>query len=127
MNNSINNTIMSVVEDDLAIHDEFVQAVLEKGEPWTDQDFPPVESSIYRKKEDSHLFGGSEQAFFETLEWKRLNEVYPESPLFREGCFEPNDIIQGNIGNCYFLATLSSLAIDEGRRTRFFKTRATNA
>jgi hypothetical protein len=41
--------------------------------------------------------------------WKRIAEVV-EDPVMVEGKIEPSDIQQGNVGDCYFLASISSIA-----------------
>ena len=48
----MNQTIVSVVEDDLVIHDEFVESVLDEGQPWVDQDFSPEMGSLYCAQRD---------------------------------------------------------------------------
>ncbi len=37
-----------------------------------------------------------------------------------EGGIEPNDILQGKLGDCYFLCALSSMAENEDRIKRLF-------
>lgn len=82
-----------------------VNAIIQKGEPWTDPDFPPCESSI-KKPGDRPL---------ETREWKRASELFPNGfEVFVGGC-EPSDINQGALGDCYFLAAIASLAEVHGR------------
>ena len=93
-----------------------VNAIIEKGEPWTDPDFPPCDSSIM-KPGDKPL---------ETREWKRAKELFPQGfEVFVGGC-DPCDINQGALGDCYFLAAISSLAEVAGRVEERFKITATN-
>jgi len=41
--------------------------------------------------------------------WKRASEIYSQVDVFHDG-ISPNDINQGELGNCYFLAVLSAMA-----------------
>jgi hypothetical protein len=45
-------------------------------------------------------------------EWKRLSDVYPpaELSLFRGEYADSGDIVQGNIGTCFFLGSLAAMA-----------------
>ena len=47
---------------------------------------------------------------YDDFKWCRPSEIWKgEIELFSNG-IEPNDINQGFLGNCYFLASLSALA-----------------
>jgi hypothetical protein len=46
---------------------------------------------------------------YEKFEWRRVSEIYENPQIFSEGV-DPNDIKQGALGDCYFLAVLSSMA-----------------
>lgn len=74
-----------------------------------DIEFPPVESSIYPPTEG--------QPFNQPIVWKRPSEfmVVDESQgLFIPEVFykkvEPDDIKQGQLGDCWFMCALASLA-----------------
>lgn len=43
------------------------------------------------------------------LKWKHYSEVFKNPQIFDKG-IEPNDICQGELGDCYFLCSLASLA-----------------
>jgi calpain-15 len=57
--------------------------------------------------------------------WKRASEIYPNSEIFVNG-IDPNDIEQGGLGNCYFLAFLSALAENPVRIQKLFVTKNVN-
>lgn len=62
---------------------------------WTDPDFPPTSKS----------FGASN---FQVV-WKRAEEII-QKPTFVSDNFTPSDILQGKLGNCYFLSAIAGLA-----------------
>lgn len=41
--------------------------------------------------------------------FERINDIYPQSTLFGEGV-SWNDVVQGSVGNCYFLASIAAIA-----------------
>jgi calpain-5 len=43
------------------------------------------------------------------ITWRRISEIIPNC-VMEEGGINPADIHQGNIGDCYFLASISALA-----------------
>lgn len=47
--------------------------------------------------------------FKREIEWKRAADIWDKPRLFCKG-IDPTDVNQGMLGNCYFLAVLSSLA-----------------
>lgn len=71
----------------------------EQGEKFVDEDFPP---------NDNSLDGGSDR-FKSAISWKRVSEEMESPSLFKEKV-EPQDIMQGMLGDCYFLAALAALA-----------------
>ena len=46
--------------------------------------------------------------------WKRASEIYNKGQIFIGGV-DPNDIEQGALGDCYYLAFLSALAENPDR------------
>jgi len=47
---------------------------------------------------------------WETFVWKRPSEVYGHDNFSLFDQIDPNDIKQGECGDCYYLASLASLA-----------------
>ena len=90
-----------------------------------DIEFPPVENSIYPPTEA--------QPFNQPIVWKRPHEfmVVDESQgLFSPEVFykkiEPNDIKQGQLGDCWFMCALASLAEMPNLVERLFITQKYN-
>jgi hypothetical protein len=52
--------------------------------------------------------------------WRRISEIMPNCVMEEDGIC-PADIQQGNIGDCYFLASLSALAENPERIRNIFK------
>lgn len=91
-----------------------------------DRYFPADDSSLYidpttaganaKKKRGS--FRTDEEAFLtgiDGIEWKRPYEIYgsigaDSLPKAFVGDIDPDDVAQGNLGNCYFLAAIAALA-----------------
>ena len=53
------------------------------------------------------------------VEWKRLSKIIQNPALF-DGKIEPQDAIQGMLGDCYFLSAISALAEKESRIKAIF-------
>ena len=97
-----------------------MQGVIEKNKPWKDADFPPVLSSLYDPDLDE-----CDVKTYKSFVWKRFKDIYRDPAIFRDG-IEPNDIKQGALGDCYFLAVLSSLAEFPKRVEALFYTKEIN-
>ena len=80
----------------------------EKNTRWTDPEFPPDESSI-GKGEDLPV----------KATWKRIPDVIP-NPEFVTGKIEPGDILQGSLGDCYFLSAIAALSENDFRIKNLF-------
>ena len=53
--------------------------------------------------------------------WKDIYEIYPQ-PIKVFNNISPSDILQGSLGDCYFLSTLSAMAEFPERIQRLFET-----
>ena len=53
------------------------------------------------------------------LEWARAQDIFPGKSLFGDG-ISPDDIDQGGLGNCWFLAAISAIAEKPGRMEKVF-------
>ena len=98
----------------------YVESVINKGKPFTDSDFPPELSSLANKDDKPDKISK-----MNNTQWKRASEIYPKQEVFIDG-IEPNDINQGALGNCYFLAVLSAMAEFPDRVQACFHTKTVN-
>ena len=80
--------------------------VIHKEALWTDLEFPPVLSSLYDQNDKTQ-----DADKYNEYTWRRVSEIYDNPQLFVDG-FDPGDINQGELGDCYFLAVLSTLCSD---------------
>ena len=91
---------------------------------FTDEDFPPTTRSLIgvnaKLTEDP-------PSSFSSLKWKRLGEfpkVSVGDPIFRG--ISPNDVRQGILGNCYFVAAVCGLAEYPSNIKRLFENEEVN-
>jgi hypothetical protein len=74
---------------------------------WTDPDFPPEQRS----------FGMGRNV--EKVGWKRVGEII-KNPRFIGTSVSASDILQGRIGDCYFLSAIAGLAEKQQRIKQIF-------
>ena len=100
-----------------------------------DNTFPPTINSLHSKNSRGEFVDkvrGPQQlkdflddtANIKDIVWKRVTEVSPKWELF-EGKIEFNDVQQGELGDCYFLSSITALSeypylIKEKFRTKSF-------
>jgi calpain-15 len=83
-----------------------------------DPHFPPRDISLYNVLEDQYPYNF-------VVQWRRPHE-FMENPVVFEDDVDPNDIKQGQLGDCWFLSALSSLAERPGMVKRLFITKEYN-
>jgi calpain-15 len=89
------------------------------GEKYNDPDFPATKTSLTKNWDE--LDERTHQAW-STLSWKRIDEVF--TPPFKVfDSIEPGDIMQGALGDCYFLSALSAIAEFPHRIQKLFDTK----
>lgn len=101
-------------------HSEICEKLEEFGlDHFTDPSFPPNDDSIYDKETEP------EYPLQQKPVWKRPHEFMRDPKLFDDG-IDPNDINQGALGNCWFLASIASVAENPALIKRLFITQEYN-
>jgi calpain-15 len=103
--NPANAVIKKVLKSNYA---ELVKEHAETGQKFTDPDFPPDKSSL-----------GAIEDLNMRATWKRIPDIIRNAEFVSER-IEPNDILQGSIGDCYFLSALSAIAENDFRIKNLF-------
>lgn len=107
MNSKIINNIGQKLLIKKEKYDILFEECKKKNIKYTDPDFPPVEASL--AKNWSSL-SPKQQINWKKFVWRRAEEIFgPNYDIFYQE-IEPNDIRQGQLGDCYLLSSLSSLA-----------------
>ncbi|XP_068228200.1 calpain-5-like isoform X3 [Palaemon carinicauda] len=71
---------------------------INRGEKFSDPKFPPHDSTLFFSKQPPGV-----------VTWKRPHEIVDNPRLFVEGV-SANDVTQGQLGNCWFVAACATLA-----------------
>ena len=115
MNQQVANHISKeAIKQDQIIYIEASEAekhlkqLKQQGKVFEDQHFPPTKSSLVGQERYPRSWLN--------IKWRRISEVMPNAEIF-VGNVIPNDIKQGMLGDCYFLAGLAALA---ERKDRIF-------
>ena len=107
----------------------FLDQEMYKGkEPWTDPLFVPCKENLCPCNESGWLLPEnvlfSDVDGWEKYNWNRVEEILNSKnyQVFQEG-ISPDDIIQGSIGDCYFLSAIGSLCKFSNYIDRLFFTK----
>jgi hypothetical protein len=87
---------------------------------YSDPDFTVGEASLYNLI--ASKLTEKDMIKWKDYEWKRADtDIYKDkqSKIFKDG-IGPDDILQGSLGNCYFLSALSALAENSHRIKKIF-------
>jgi len=95
-----------------------VENYQKSNEKYTDKQFPPDSTSLVK---DWGLLDFHTQKEWRRFVWKRSDEIF-KHPIKVFDEISPNDINQGQLGDCYFLSTLSAIAEFPGRIKKLFDT-----
>ena len=80
------------------------------GSQWTDDIFPPNNTSLLNPQKFSDLFEcENNEIDISEIEWKRINEIYEEPQLF-SGEINTKKITNGKINSSYFISALSAIS-----------------
>jgi calpain-5 len=82
-------------------YSELKKQATESGHLFLDEEFAPNEKALFSS-------GGKAAG----IEWKRPKDIHPDPHLFVDGA-SSHDLIQGELGNCWFVAACSCLAQDK--------------
>jgi hypothetical protein len=74
------------------------------GKLWEDPEFPTNETILYKNPKDNKDKP--------VVEWKRPSELNKDAALFVDGNGS-GDVVQGALGDCYYLGSLSCIATRE--------------
>jgi hypothetical protein len=89
------------------------------GGTFIDLSFPPCQQSVFHPSQLSMFLSSQKQKTFEQIQWRRpIDFMKPSSKgggdkvtirVFEDG-IEAADILQGSLGDCWFLSSLTALA-----------------
>ncbi len=102
-NNNANNNTSTGSNGTKALYEEMIDKCKASGKPFTDKEFPPSDSSLYVDPKNPP------SSWPKITEWKRITDMFAKPQMFVEG-IEPGDVIQGALGDCWFLGALSVVA-----------------
>ncbi|CAJ1443174.1 unnamed protein product [Effrenium voratum] len=88
---------------------KLLASLVEKQKAWEDPSFPPGQGALCH---DWQALPKAKSGRFATLVWCRCEEAMgaKQVPIFPSTGPVPTDVRQGMLGDCYFLAALSSIA-----------------
>ena len=84
---------------------------------FTDDKFPHT-SAAFAWSDAGEVYSAANEAA--GTQWKRAKDVFPKKTLWGTNGITPQDMRQGEIGNCWFIAGASALAEKKGRLENVF-------
>ena len=87
---------------------------------YEDPEFQPGSKSLYWASMGESESSMAQLERQENIEWKRASQVFPEASLFGKNGVRPEDMVQGFIGNCWFISGVAALAEFPGRIEKLF-------
>lgn len=90
-----------------------IDSIIGSGTPYIDESFPFSDALYW--PEAGEYNNGFERIYTQNSMWKSLGEAYPDATLWGDHYVTPEDVNQGGIGNCWFMAAASALAEKPGR------------
>lgn len=104
---------------------QFIQDKIKSKKQFTDMEFPPNRDSLYNGRQDD--LSPNEIQYYESLNWRRLSEIYPNQSVCQKQRFRTTYLRMGKQGNHYFLASLDMLTYHDERIDKMMQTKSTNA
>ena len=111
---SKNHTCLFTANRNKAALDDFY-TLLKSKKAYSDDDFTPDTSAVYWSDIDTL----TDQVLKTPIKWERAGKLGGGRTLFGKG-ISPDDINQGQVGNCWFMAAASSVAEMPGRLEKTF-------
>lgn len=88
-------------------YDKILQECKSWNKKYVDPEFPPDQTSLSKNWAG---LSAKQQATWKKFVWRRADEIFEDDYDVFYQDIEPNDIRQGQLGDCYLLSSLSSLA-----------------
>eukprot|EP01022_Parablepharisma_sp_SALTPOND_P014180 TRINITY_DN190_c0_g1_i1.p1 TRINITY_DN190_c0_g1~~TRINITY_DN190_c0_g1_i1.p1 ORF type:complete len:1066 (+),score=81.34 TRINITY_DN190_c0_g1_i1:2683-5880(+) len=101
---------MRDIEKRLQVPVDF-KAVAEKGPEFKDPLFPPLTVSLGDDEEMKEIIQRK-------VQWRRVGEIFRSYRLFKG--IDINDVIQGELGDCYFISAITGLSENPNRILKLF-------
>ena len=98
-----------------------LSACINNNKPYEDFEFPANISSLSKDPNNAKY------NTFKKVQWLRPEKIFKSPDYFLFDKIEPNDISQGSLGDCYFLATCSAIAEFPNKIKTIFLNKSANS